>query len=114
MTTSEMCRKIIAKEPITDEMVQAALHLLDTYTRKATSYTDKLTAEHKAIDMEVYGILTHKPQTVIEICKTFNHYKRSYECKSAAAITASLRRLIDAGMARNDVCGHKSFYSIAD
>ena len=95
-----------------DEVVKFLNSRIESLEKKATKTTDKTNTEQAEVDEKVLSVLTAIGVKVGQITKLVNEeYETDY---SSSKITASLRRLVGKGLAKNEVVKKDSLYSLAD
>ena len=95
-----------------DEVVKFLNSRIESLEKKATKTTDKTNTEQAEVDEKVLSVLTAIGVKVGQIAKLVNEeYETDY---SSSKITASLRRLVGKGLAKNEVVKKDSLYSLAD
>lgn len=95
-----------------DEVVKFLNSRIESLEKKATKTTDKADTEKAEVDEKVLSVMTAVQVKVGQVAKMVNEeYGTDY---SSSKVTASLGRLVDKGLVKNEKVKKDSLYSLAD
>lgn len=99
-----------------DDVVKFLNSRIESLEKKATKTTDKKNTAFEEVDERVLSVLTTigaRVKTITEMVNT-EYELDGDNAYSSSKVTASLRRLVSKGLAKNEVVKKDSLYSLAD